>query len=388
MPSFCPSWLHDGPVPAAPGHLTCEQHFEDEPHIIRINAELARVAEQIDEYEADVDRHPDKAKDFLESAIQWFLDQDLVPAGYRAGQGYRGSRQLDIITTMEVASPGDWSLDLKVRRRVENAPLAIHIEVAYRSTGSDVYSKVKRDLQKLNESIDQCRRQGRGLPWTALILLGPAWQNRVVQVMQVVHSHYHGRNLDRIPLAGSEWWPFIDAVVMPTVLYKKHDIFETRELTGAKWPTMIPIPAAGDRLRPLAIARGFLMHRLRVLEGRDRPEGEAWPDCQTAAISGSYEEAVKRIRPTELRAILMRCYDGDHGLFWHLGSAYPRPQIIPLPFALFPNRCDRDGRFLMMPLPHDLTPEEEAIATRLSLQDPDLFADGMAHLRVRSNRKQ
>ena len=382
-PPLCPSWLHDGPVSAAPGRLTCAEHFDDEPHIIRITGELAQVARQIDDFEADADKHPDKAKHFLETALQWFFDQDLVPAGYRAAQGYRGSEQLDIITTMEVASPGDWSLDLKVRRRVEDAPLALHMEVAYRSTGSDMYAKVKRDLQKLNDSIDQGCAQGRGLPWTALVLLGPAWQDRHLQVMQVVHSQYHSRDLTRVHLSGSDWWPFIDAVVMPTVLYKKHDIFETRALTGAKWPTMIPIPSTADRCRPLAIARGFLMHRLRVLEGRDRPEGETWPDCQTAAISGSYEEAAKSLRPTDLRAILMRCYDGDQGLLWHMGSAYPRPQIIPLPFAIFPDKCVNGGRFLMVPLPPDLTPDEEAEANRLALEDGDARAAGAVYRRRR-----
>lgn len=49
--------------------------------------------------------------------------------------------------------------------------------------------------------------------------------------MQLVHSAHHDRSLQRFDAEGSAWWPFLDAVVMPGVLYKKHDLFETQKPT-------------------------------------------------------------------------------------------------------------------------------------------------------------
>ena len=172
--------------------------------------------------------------------------------------------------------------------------------------------------------------------------------------MQLVHAAYHERHMERVHMAGSEWWPFVDAIVMPGVIYKKHDVFETEELEGNKWPVMMPLLYKSDLLRPLAIARGLLVHRLHVLEGHGRPDGEAWPDCQTASLLGPCQSlpGYEREHPgfDHIRGILMRCRD-RRTLLWNMGSEYPRAYVIPMPFELEGTRCDRGGRYVMKPIP-------------------------------------
>lgn len=179
------------------------------------------------------------------------------------------------------------------------------------------------------------------------MLLGPGWLDGDAAVMQVVHTAYHQRSIQRIDHAGAAWWPFVDAVVMPGVLYKKHDAFEELAMVGPRRPIMMPALCAPDPLRPLALARGFVMHQLRVLAGSATPESEAWPDHLTAAISG----CVSRIAPSRtldsLRAVLMDCHHGDAVVLYHIASAYPRAMCYPMPLEFEDKTCTRDGRYSM-----------------------------------------
>jgi hypothetical protein len=348
---YCPSWLHDHPMLAMPGRITCPEHVTDEPCILRVRDHLQRVAEQVAAYENDSVKHPDQAKDFLESAIRWFMDQDLVDLGYGTATGYRGGEQLDAVATLDKGHPSDWSIDYKVRRRIENSRLALHLEISYRASGSDLYQKVKSDLAKLNSSIEQCVAKGEGLPWTALVLLGPAWLGRERAVMNIVHAAYHGMRMQRLQLGDQHWWPFLDAVVMPGVLFKKHDVFATSALHGEKWPVMLPIPNSPHELRPLAIARGFLAHRVRVLTEGAEPEGESWPDCQQAAILGPCPTLpdLDPVPPDRLRGVIMRCSPAVPRTLWNRGSGYPRPYVVPMPFDVEPGVCTSDNRFRLVP---------------------------------------
>jgi hypothetical protein len=341
----CPSWHHDTAVPTLAGRRTCGEHLDEEPHILRIEGELENVAAQVRAYEAAPSKHPDEAKGFLESAVRWFFDRELEPAGYRAIQGFRRDTELDIIATVDVGKREDWNIHFEVRRNVEHAHVAVHLEVAYRASRD--YRKVRESIAKLNESIDQNIAQGRGLPWTGLVLLGPGWLGSDAAVMQVVHTAYHERSTQRIERAGASWWPFVDAVVMPGVLYKKHDAFEDLTMVGRRRPIMMPAPCAPDPLRPLALARGFVMHRLRVLAGTATPEGEAWPDHLTAAISGCASRIAASHSLDSLRAVLMDCDHGDAPEIYHIASAYPRAVCYPMPLEFETKTCVRDGRYSM-----------------------------------------
>ncbi|MCW5801823.1 MAG: hypothetical protein KIT31_05505 [Deltaproteobacteria bacterium] len=341
----CPSWLHDEPVPTIPGRRTCAAHVDEEPHIIRIEGELERVAEQVRGYEHAAAKHPDEAKAFLESAIRWFFDQELEPAGYHAIQGFRRDTELDIIATVDAGEREDWNIHFEVQRRVERAHVVLHLEVAYRS--SRHYRKVRDSIVKLNESIDQNIAQGRGLPWTGLVLLGPGWLDSDAAVMQVVHTAYHARSTERIDHAGAGWLPFVDAVVMPGVLYKKHDAFEDLSMVGRRRPIMMPAPCAPDPFRPLALARGFVMHRLRVLAGGVTPESEAWPDHLTAAISGCVSRIAAGRALDSLRAVLMDCHHDAAPALYHMASAYPRAMCYPMPLEFEDKTCVSNGRYSM-----------------------------------------
>lgn len=326
-PVGCESWSHapHDPTPPLPGRRFCAVHIAEEATALRVEKELAAFQVVLDEFGAEESRHPDEAKDFIEAALRGFLDADLAQLGLRCGSGYRAvagrekPEQLDVALTLTASSANNWSAHVTARRHLEREPLAVHIEVAYRAERSgDVYEKVKADLDALDRSVQQGVQFGRGLPWTASVLLGPAWPSRVHNVMTMVHQRYHERAPTTVTLGGSEWWPYVDAIVLPGVMFKKHDLFETQALTGTTLPAYLGMPT-DDRvpLRPLAIARGFLMHRLRILRGEEAAiASQAWPTAMSSALLGVPTENIDHLRA------YFAC-DADPGIdeLWHAGSA-------------------------------------------------------------------
>lgn len=296
---WCPAWEHDGEVAAAPGHVTCAAHHHLELRVLKIRDDLARFGAEIRAFEAEPNLHPDEAKEFLETAVRWFFDQELEQLGLRTAPAFRsfGSerQQLDVVVALHVDGPNAWSVDMRVLRHAEHAQLAMHSEIAYRSSPSDAYEKVKKDGSRLIETIQAARDADRELPWTSLVLLGDVWPSRTAKVMRRIHDMTaHRGDVVRVAAGTRPWWPFIDAIVMPGVVYKKHDLFGTEQSAARRadedrfpcWMSLATDPS--DPFRSLAIARAYLVHRIRLLQDPAMPnEGEVFPLDQSAAILGS-----------------------------------------------------------------------------------------------------
>ena len=324
--SKCQSWLHphDDQTPVVEGRRFCRAHLAEEKSALRIEAELAEVQRTLTEFQAEANRHPDEAKDFIEPAIRGFLDAELKSLGLRCGSGYRSvvgrskPEQLDVTLALDVTSSQRWSAHVRAMRHLERQPLAVHMEIAFRGKGSGgLKQKIGKDLATLRRSVQQGIDSGRGLPWTSSVLLGPAWNGRATMVMSVVHQAYHDTPAHRVTLSGSKWWPYIDAFVMPGVLYKKNDLFRSSDLTGPTVPCHSAMPSGDDSpLRPLAIARGFLMHRVRILMGRQSPTASsAWPTELSSALLGAPTTDVERYD-----AYLPFDLEPSVQTLWHHGS--------------------------------------------------------------------
>lgn len=243
--------------------------------------------------------------------------------------------QLDIILTLDVGSRSDWNATLTAHRRIERARLGVHIEIAFRSKGSGgLAAKVRDDMASLGRSVAQGLNGGRGLPWTGLILLGSGWGDGKV-AMREVHRAYHDVAPSRVRLGDGEWWPYLDALAVPKALFKKHDLFEDPSLTGTRWPCYAEIPALGrNPLQPLAVARAFLIHRVRQLlsESDSVAEEAAWPSEASSAILGP-TPGPRRQMPN-----MWLPFDAPGSLtgLWHHGSDPITGAAVPMAVSILP----------------------------------------------------
>lgn len=326
----CESWLHrpNDPARPAPGARFCAVHERERALAERVEGELAMLAATLDAYAAEPERHPDEAKDFIEPAIRGFFNEELRSLGLACGPGYRSlvgrttPEQMDIALVLSGAL-GGWNAHVSARRHVEHEWLGAHMEIAYRADGSGgLYDKVREDLDHLHRSVDQGVASGKGLPWTASVLLGSAWPSRAATIMGVVHHRYHDTPPKRVPINGKLWWPYVDAFVMPTVMYEKHDVFLTEQISDERLPAYFEVPT--DRtspLRPLAIARAFLMHRVRILMELEEEDTQAWPTSQSSALFGVPPADIKTLHahfPCDVDPVITHVWHAasrpeDHG---------------------------------------------------------------------------
>jgi hypothetical protein len=336
--SFCPSWNHDPErrVVAEDGHITCAEHRDEEPYLDATLEDTRALAREIQKWEGDPSKRPDKARDIIEPAVRAFFDRALASVGLRCSSGYRQSggrcEQVDVIVTLEDPEPDAWNADFSVCLRVEAVDLAVHMEVAYRADAGGLEKKVREDLDKLQRSIDQ--HGADGLPWTGLVLLGPAWRGDAV--MAVLHHRFHGGRLEQVSLAGRQWWPFPDAVIAPRTLFKKHDLFETEEqartLAGRRWPCYVTLnsldrepplcanvretPLVDTFLRPLVVARAFLLHRIAILRSTASVDSSPWAPQEKAAILGPAYQ-VPDERPADWKIYTLQDIERERPQLFH-----------------------------------------------------------------------
>ncbi len=361
---WCAAWEHlrtRGALAEA-GFATCADHRSQENDIRRFAQQLERVAAAVQRYGATRPRHGSRAVHFVQEAVEWFLDQELAGLGLRLGSGLRrvsgyGEEELDIIGTFLEEGDGNWSYRLRMRDGCEDGRLALHVEVKYRSSGSgDAVPKALADYRKLLRSVEAARERGEKLPWTGVVLLGPAWAPKADTILRRIHEVHHEYPAARVRLGDEDFWTAVDAVVMPHVLYKKYDLFETPALMegpGARWPCLIPLPTAGDlSLRPLVIARAFLRHRILVLRGLARGDGEAWPESQSAAILGPYCLVPENESARAFVTLLLGDADPRRKVLFNSGADPVSGRFVAQPMDLIPGiRCSRGARFALRDAP-------------------------------------
>jgi hypothetical protein len=231
--------------------------------------------------------------------------------------------------------------------------LALHMEIAYRSTSTDLASKIKDDAVHLMRSIRQAVEKDHRPPWTALIRLGGAWDEQRAKALSALHEASHDFG-GPVKTGGFGYWPLIDAIVTPDGLFKKHTLFDDADGAGRERPCYLPVPSPGSgALQGLAVARAYLVHRLRLLERSPEQNDErSWPETKDAALLGA-SSAFRRFGGEggeRLRGFTAEDLLDDHGSLWHLG--YNRELRIWRPIeqiVMNSPRCSRGCRFIFVP---------------------------------------
>ncbi len=125
--------------------------------------------------------------------------------------------------------------------------------------------------------------------------MGPGVTGRAHAIAERLHDYYHSRSVELVSVSEppTKTWTFIDAVIAPDVLYKKYDLFESRDPRARRWPVMLPMYGDArdglDAVRPFAIARAFIASFLRKCVS---PPVEDWNaparrDSQRDAVLGT-----------------------------------------------------------------------------------------------------
>lgn len=220
------------------------------------------------------ERSGEPAKRYVQEPLQEFFGGNLPP-GLRCGPGDRppdlGRKRRDELDIAIDDAAKPWRF--RTRYIASDEPVRVHIEVA--SYASWAEAKVRQDLDALHRSIDEAAACGEKC-WTGIVLAGGEWVRASEKIAPLFHHYYHERQLSRRFGIGAPYpysWPYVDAVVLPGMYFKKHDLIEqdehgrlpaTDEIVHWPhvWPVMMPYPLStqGNRadLRPLAVVRSLL----------------------------------------------------------------------------------------------------------------------------------
>lgn len=226
------------------------------------------------------------ARTTIEPAIRNFLGmarEDV--SGVRVGAGDWDGGDRDVVFDHSCAD--EWFVD--VRLGMDSSPVVGHLEIHNRSQWAK--GKLDQDLGRLDDVARVAREHGRKA-WTGLAVVGAGLVGRANEIAKTLHDYYHSRSVElvRVSAPAHETWTFIDAVIAPDVLYKKYDLFESKERGSRRWPVMLPMYGDAndglDTVRPFAIARAFIASFLRKSAS---PPVEAW---SASAWLDSHREAV------------------------------------------------------------------------------------------------
>lgn len=252
------------------------------------------------------------ATKLIEDVLREFFSR-ASPGGIRTGTGLRPTRDGRYTTDMDIViDPAGEGWTSKVRLRVREVPVLAHLDVCGRTRWDE--AKFHEDLGRLQETMDDARAHAQKT-WTGLVAVGPGFASRGDDVMRSAHDFYHDRSIVPWPWNGRDVWPFVDAIVVPGMFLKKHDLFDGPTRSSQRWPVLYPFPVAGyeglDDLWPLVAARAFLASFLRKALGQEDWEAAAWQDADNNEVlgGGALEErwpakwsvvALRHDTPTEL----------------------------------------------------------------------------------------
>jgi hypothetical protein len=232
----------------------------------------------------------------------------VSPNGVRVGAGERPALDPRYASDMDIVFDYDgdaWVAHL--RMGANTSPVLAHLDVASR-TNWDAH-KLAEDLGRVQRTIYDAQAHGRKT-WTGLVAIGSGFHDRCGEVMRVLHeAHHRGQEVERWESANAgSVWPFVDAIVIPGMLLKKHDLFHRRDLHADRQPVLYPFPVGGvdglQELWPLVAARAFLAAYLRRVVAGGPWDSPAWNPADTAAILGG--ASVQGAWPEPWRVVTMR----------------------------------------------------------------------------------
>lgn len=285
----------------------------------------------------------------LESALIDYLG-DALPPGLRLGEG---TPVLESVPTDGAQTDVVVDFDGEVWSSTRHAPKhladdAIYLaamEVRYRGPwlrrngAKSVARSAMEVVRRLQELTDRALAADRKC-WTAAVLLGPGFDvftaegaamrpKAVAALVAELRAFYEPRGLQRrrIPGGVKQTWPYVDVLVLPGLLLKKHTLFampkHVEHPVYAIQPTIAPV--ALRSLRPLSAAKGYLRHGLRALAEGKGFEEPAWSDAEDVIYGGPVtlnlrphatpEERLAAFR-THSRAVVL---DGTGGHLYHAG---------------------------------------------------------------------
>jgi len=332
----CWSWTHGTKlVRAETGHYVCHDCIDEEAKILRTHQQLQEIERAIGLYVGDCQlqrQHPSHAK-ILENVISDFFVRDFPDL--KTGNAFRLSlfgkteSELDVIIDVHCS---DWLG--RSRRHVLNDPPLAHMEVAFRSR-FDI-EKIKNDLKKVHDTVLAAAAL---VPpqkvWTAFVGLGNGWDRHRDDVIMAVHHYFHELPPKRVQFDERDsFWDCPDMLIFPGFMLKKHDCCSEPGLLD-HWPVYVEIPSALNdpvqRLRPLALSRGFFNHFLRSdLQGK-LDVREAWSDAESSSIFGPN----LRREPNEQR--LVAATHAPENLF--IRDPRPEGHTVFLHFIGSENKC-------------------------------------------------
>ncbi len=219
----------------------------------------------------------DLPKDLLEAPLREFLAHG-APTGLTVGKGWRSQddsrpqQDMDIVFDDATA---DWHAG--VRMYLEDAAVHVHIELAYRCQWDA--SKLRQDLTRLQQTVETSRTLGRKT-WTALVLFGDV-SVPFATLAREIHEFYHSAppvQWDSQPLGTV--WSHVDAVALPGLFCRKHDLFTGTTTNTPTSPGMVRFPIAGScpepQLQSLVPLRGCLHSFLGKVTGQKERHAPTW----------------------------------------------------------------------------------------------------------------
>jgi hypothetical protein len=278
-------------------------------------ASLADVVEELNELKRGFDawaslsstrRSGTPALELIEAPLRAFFgkaspDGIITGKGDRPAEDSRYSSDMDIVLDLKTAT---WVAQL--RMEVLNSPVLAHLDVSARADWDS--KKLASDLARLQRTTDEARAKGRKT-WTGLVAIGSGFQERSADVIELLHSFHHERDLGEWTSSNAgNAWPFIDAVVVPGMCLKKHDLFDKPDRGARRWPVLYPFPVVGERgleeLWPLVPARAFLASYLRKAVRGESWEAPAWRENETQAVMGG--KHLTGAWPNDWRVVALR----------------------------------------------------------------------------------
>jgi hypothetical protein len=285
----------------------------------------------------------------------------IAGKGDRPAEDHRYSSDMDIVLDFETAA---WVA--RFRMEVQNTPVLAHLDVCARSDWDS--NKLAGDLERLQRTTDEAKTSGLKT-WTGLVAVGVGFRGRSSDVMELVHSFHHSRDV-------SEWtstnvgdtWPLVDAIVLPGMLLKKHDLFELPERSAKRWPVLYPFAVTGhaglEDLWPLVSARAFLASYLRKAVSGESWEAPAWRDDEEPIVMGGAH--VNGLWPTDWRVIALA--DEVPLELYHWTGVEQRPWQDYVRHDDV--RCSSDCAYSLLPRPSfSMTEERRAQIIRILRQD-------------------
>lgn len=297
----CWSWQHRTAGPTVrTGDFTCPEHDAEADGI-------RQTIKQLNFCQSEIQRglrgrvHLSRYEDVVEGNLKGFLQKGLEDFEVRQGN-YQlvdtKDRQRDLVVRSRApVDPDLWCAEVTLPDEFSQSALAV-FEVAHAGQGRSwggkggIEEKLTTDLKSIFEVIDEGLRHRRKL-FTGIALVGAGWQGHERAIAKLLHDAHHGRRLERVTTATGPWWPLIDVVILPGLLFKKHDFFEQRTLESRRWPVLYQWPTVtsdpSKTFRPLSIARGYLrhfLHRARLMADEEPAFelGEAASICGPAPL--------------------------------------------------------------------------------------------------------